>query len=86
MAQPALSINMDAHTNCESLSFTFDNQLREMPAVFVYNELTKIPIPIPIPNITPLSPPLVWSSRWQSSSNQSRAYRSSRSRTNGWNG
>jgi hypothetical protein len=58
MAQPALSINMDAHTNCESLSFTFDNQLREMPAVFVYNELTKIPIPIPIPNITPLSPPL----------------------------
>jgi hypothetical protein len=58
MPQPALSINMDSHTNCESLSFTFDNQLREMPAVFVYNELTKIPIPIPIPNITPLSPPL----------------------------
>ena len=41
--QPALNINMDAHSNCESLSFTFDNQLREMPTVFVYNELTKVP-------------------------------------------
>jgi hypothetical protein len=56
--QPALTINMDARTNCEALSFTFDNQMREMPAVVVYNELSKIPIPIPIPNITPLSPPL----------------------------
>ena len=58
VAQPALNINMDALTNCESLSFTFDNQMREMPAVVVYNELSKIPIVIPIPNITPLSPPL----------------------------
>ena len=55
--QPALNVNMDAHTNCESLSFTFDNQLREMPTVVVYNELTKLSFPIPIPNITPLSPP-----------------------------
>lgn len=56
--QPALSVNMDALTNCEQLSFTFDNQRRETPAVIVYNELSKVPIPIPIPNITPLSPPL----------------------------
>jgi hypothetical protein len=49
---------MDAHSNCEALSFTFDNQLRELPTVYVYNELSKVPIPIPIPNITPLSPPL----------------------------
>ena len=56
--QPALNINMDARSNCEGLSFTFDNQLRELPTVYVYNELTKVPIPIPIPNITPLSPPL----------------------------
>jgi len=56
--QPALNINMDAHSNCEGLSFTFDNQLRELPTVYVYNELSKVPIPIPIPNITPLSPPL----------------------------
>jgi hypothetical protein len=58
MPQPALSINMDAHSNCESLSFTYDNQLRELPTVFVYNELTKVPLLIPIPNVTPLSPPL----------------------------
>lgn len=56
--QPALSVNMDALTNCEQLSFTFDNQRRETPAVIVYNELSKVPFPIPIPNITPLSPPL----------------------------
>jgi hypothetical protein len=56
--QPALNINMDTLSNCESLSFTFDNQMREMPTVVVYNELSKIPITIPIPNITPLSPPL----------------------------
>jgi len=56
--QPALNINMDTLTNCEALSFTFDNQMREMPTVVVYNEVSKIPIPIPIPNITPLSPPL----------------------------
>ena len=56
--QPALTVNMDALTNCEGLSFTFDNQAREMPTVTVYNELTKVPITIPIPNITPLSPPL----------------------------
>jgi hypothetical protein len=57
-AQPALNVDMDAWTNCEQLSFTFDNQKRDTPAVFVYNELSKVPIPIPIPNITPLSPPL----------------------------
>jgi hypothetical protein len=56
--QPALNVNMDALTNCEGLSFTFDNQARELPTVTVYNELTKVPITIPIPNITPLSPPL----------------------------
>ncbi|HUR35914.1 MAG TPA: hypothetical protein VM032_19055 [Vicinamibacterales bacterium] len=56
--QPALTVNSDGLTNCEALSFVFDNQAREMPAVVVYNELTKVPIPIPIPNITPLSPPL----------------------------
>jgi hypothetical protein len=56
--QPALNINMDAHTNVESLSFNFDNQSKGLPTVFIYNEITKIPIPIPIPDITPLNPPL----------------------------
>jgi hypothetical protein len=56
--QPALNINMDAHTNVESLSFTFDNKSKGLPTVFLYNELTKVIIPIPIPDITPLNPPL----------------------------
>jgi len=56
--QPALNINMDAHTNVESLNFTFDKEKKEMPVVFIQNQETKVPIPIPIPDITPLNPPL----------------------------
>jgi hypothetical protein len=56
--QPALSINMDAHTNVESLSFTFDNHKNAIPTVFWYEELSKVPVVIPIPPITPLNPPL----------------------------
>lgn len=58
--QPALSINMDAHTNVDSLNFSFDGfsstlfilyiQIPESPA--------KLTIPIPIPDVTPLNPPL----------------------------
>jgi hypothetical protein len=56
--QPALNINMDAHTNVETLSFQFNNQLNKIPTFFYYNEQTGIPIPIPLPPITPLNPPL----------------------------
>jgi hypothetical protein len=56
--QPALNINMDAHTNVESLSFTFDNHKNAIPTVFWYEELSKVPVVIPIPPITPLNPPL----------------------------
>lgn len=56
--QPALNINMDAHTNVESLSFTFDNNQNGLPTVFIYNEITKVPLLIPLPPNTPLNPPL----------------------------
>jgi hypothetical protein len=56
--QPALNINMDAHTNVESLSFSFDKEAKEMPVVWIHNRETKVIIPIPIPDITPLNPPL----------------------------
>lgn len=56
--QPALSINMDAHSNVESLSFTFDASRNALPTLFYYEELTKAVIPISLPPITPLSPPL----------------------------
>lgn len=56
--QPALNINMDGHTNAESITFSFNPQARSLPVVFIQNEQTKIPIPIPIPDIGPLNPPL----------------------------
>ena len=56
--QPALNMDMDAHTNVEQLSFSFDKEQKEMPIVFIQNQATKAPIPIPIPDITPLNPPL----------------------------
>jgi hypothetical protein len=56
--QHALNINMDAHTNVESLSFNFDNNLNAVPTVFHYDELSKTVFGVPIPPITPLNPPL----------------------------
>jgi hypothetical protein len=56
--QPALNINMDAHTNVESLNFSFNGASKVMPIVYIQNEMTRVPIPIPIPDIGPLNPPL----------------------------
>lgn len=56
--QPALNIDMDAHTNIESLSFSFDSTKGVLPIVFIQNQATRAPIPIPIPDINPLQPPL----------------------------
>ena len=33
--QPALNVNMDAHTNVESLNFRFDGQSFTIPVVFI---------------------------------------------------
>lgn len=56
--QPALNINMDAHTNIDSVSFQFDAEAKVLPVVLIQNQATRVPIPIPIPDITPLNPPL----------------------------
>lgn len=56
--QPALSTDFDAHTNVESLSFGFDNSKAKIPILFIHEENSKAVIPIPVPPITPLSPPL----------------------------
>jgi hypothetical protein len=56
--QPALNINMDAHTNVESLQFRFDKETKTLPIVVIQEEKSKLVIPIPIPDITPLNPPL----------------------------
>ena len=57
--QPALNINMDAHTNVESMTFSLDGLAKK---IFVYHIMDpgtdKIPIPIPVPNLSVLRPPL----------------------------
>ncbi|MBH5369763.1 hypothetical protein [Bradyrhizobium glycinis] len=57
--QPALNIDMDAETNVESLNFTYDGMAREQPVITIMDPITgKIPIPIPIPDVSILRPPL----------------------------
>ena len=57
--QPALSVNMDAHTNVESMSFSLDGLAKETMVVTVLDPITrKIPIPLPIPDISVFQPPL----------------------------
>src|SRR5262249_35817612 len=56
--QPALNVNMDAHTNVDSLTFEFDGLSSTLPVVYIQNQATKALIPIPIPPLNPLQPPL----------------------------
>jgi hypothetical protein len=57
--QPALSVNMDAHTNVESLSFSLDGTAKKIVVYTILDPFTKkIPIPIPVPNVSVLRPPL----------------------------
>jgi hypothetical protein len=57
--QPALNVNMDAHTNVESLSFSLDGLAKKVRVDFILDPIThKIPIPIPVPKINAFKPPL----------------------------
>ena len=56
--QRALNGDMDAHTNVQSLSFSFETAETSLPVVMVQNQYTRVPIPLPIPPINPLQPPL----------------------------
>lgn len=57
--QPALNINLDAHTNVESLSFSLDGLAKKIVVVTIFDPQTKkIPISIPLPNVSILHPPL----------------------------
>jgi hypothetical protein len=50
---------MDAHTNVESLSFSLDGLAKEVMVVTILDPIThKIPIPLPIPNVSVFQPPL----------------------------
>jgi hypothetical protein len=57
--QPALTVNMDANTNVESLSFSLDGLAKKVVVMTIMDPITgTIPIPIPVPNISLLRPPL----------------------------
>jgi hypothetical protein len=57
--QPALNINMDALTNVESMTFSLDGLAKKIIVYTILDPVTnKIPIPIPVPNISVLRPPL----------------------------
>jgi hypothetical protein len=57
--QPALNLDLDLpQRNVESLSFTFDKERAELPIVWIQEQYSGAPIPIPIPSVTPLNPPL----------------------------
>jgi hypothetical protein len=56
--QPALNVAMDAHTNVGALNFSYDGSARALPILFIQEPISKAPILIPIPDVTPLSPPL----------------------------
>jgi hypothetical protein len=56
--QPALNLDMDALTNVESLNFSFNTASATIPLVYIQEQYSHVPILIPIPDITPLNPPL----------------------------
>jgi hypothetical protein len=57
--QHALNLALDGpHGNVKSLSFRFDKERKELPVVYIQEPASKAPIPIPIPDVTPLNPPL----------------------------
>jgi hypothetical protein len=56
--QPALNVNMDAETNVESLSFSYDGLSRAQLTVTIQEPITGLSIAIPIPDIGILRPPL----------------------------
>jgi hypothetical protein len=58
MPQTALNVNLDTWTNVESLNFRYEPQNAVLPIIFIQDPITKVPIPIPIPPVTPFSPPM----------------------------
>jgi hypothetical protein len=59
LPQPALSINLDAHSNVDSLNFSLDGLAKKIKVFTILDPITKkIPIPIPLPNVNIFKPPL----------------------------
>jgi hypothetical protein len=57
-AQPALTVNSDAASNVEQLTFTFDGSARQQPSALVQDPGNRNPKTVPPPALTMLYPPL----------------------------
>jgi hypothetical protein len=57
--QRALGVNMDAHTNVESLNFSLDGLAKKVVVVTIFDPAkNRVPIVVPIPNFNLFKPPL----------------------------
>ncbi|GGY07202.1 hypothetical protein [Streptomyces hiroshimensis] len=56
--QPALTVDSDAATNVESLSFGYDGTGRTAYAIDITEPNTKVTFSVPVPDVSPLRPPL----------------------------
>lgn len=59
VSQRALSANMDAHTNVESLNFSLDGLAKKIVVVTIFDPVkNRVPIVVPVPNFNLFKPPL----------------------------
>ena len=58
MPQPALTTGMDAVSNVDQITFHMDREAKSIPVVFFHEPQSKLSIGLPIPDITPMNPPL----------------------------
>jgi hypothetical protein len=59
LPQSALSVNMDGHTNVESLSFSLDGLQKRLEIITILDPATgRVPVPVPMPDINIFKPPL----------------------------
>jgi len=57
--QPALSVDLDEATNVDSLSISMDGKAKKITVYTIFDPITrKVPVPIPVPNISAVRPPL----------------------------
>ncbi len=56
--QHALNVNMDALSNVDQLTFSFDGSAREDPEVRIQIPATKVSTVLPVPEVSVLRPPL----------------------------
>lgn len=56
--QPALTMNSDGFSNVSGVEFAIDGTERELPILIIQEPNTKVPLPIPLPDVSLANPPL----------------------------